>query len=333
MTITVRDFLAHLPAGRRQLTWLAYYTRRGMARVDNAEVRAGRQLIHMMRTSPPDVLFLGDSAVSFVGSSDADRRRLFEMVGDQLGAGVTMHTVHGGSYHAALYDAYLRLLTCSTSRPLVIVPLCNRVRTVPWIEHPTFGHKQATAYLDSLDLASPRWRIRSGLPRPSADDFRRFHALPHHTWVGELTIGDYVTRLKNPQAAGLDELSRMKLLYAYHHGGAVQTGVHLQAVERMGRRIKDLGCAPVVYQTPVPVQKGYELFGSAFSQLAADNFAQLDGAFSKGYGEGARVLQTGVSFATDEFIDPRDGSEHLNEKGRTHLAAEITAEVQSKLEP
>lgn len=330
MTIKARDVAARLPVGRKQLTWLAYYTRRNISRVDNAEVRLGRQLLRVMRTAPPDLLYLGDSALSFVSAADSDTRRLYAMVADQVSP-ASMHVAHGGSFHPALYDAYLRLLTGTPNRPLVIVPLCIRVRTLPWIEHPIFGHKQATSFLSAADPLGAAWRVRSGFPRPTAEQFARFHKLPHHTWAGDLTVGDYITRLKNPKAAGLDADAAMTLLYAYHHGGTVQGGQHLDAVVQLGKRLRELGCRTVVYQTPVPVQKGRELHGPAFGELAARNFAQLDDAYRTGYGEGAEILQTGMDFATSEFIDPRDGSEHLNQTGRLHLATAISNAISIQL--
>ncbi|MCU1658466.1 MAG: hypothetical protein JWO57_3122 [Pseudonocardiales bacterium] len=328
MSASSRDDVPRPPWVRRRLSVGVYHARRTMARLDNAEVRGARQLLTRLRTDPPDVLYLGDSALSFVSPADEDKRRLYTMVGDALGPDVSMHVLHGGSYHPALYTQYLRLAATTGARPLVIVPICVRVRTLPWIEHPIFGHKQATAFLHGLGPHVTPRQVRAGFPRPTPADFSSFHRLPHHTWAGELTVGDYIRRLKDPATHGLDERGRLKLLYAYHHGGLVpDEGEHIEAMTRMGRMLRELGCAVVAYQTPVPVQKGSELHGAQFAELATRNFAVLDAAYRAGLGADAEILQTGTVFGTEEFIDPRDGSEHLNQVGRDRLSEQIVAAV------
>lgn len=327
MKAHLRAGLERLPVGRQQVALAAYHARRHAARVDNPEVRKGRKLLTLLRTAPPDVLYLGDSLVSFISPQDQDVRNLAQLVVDGIGPAGQVHTLHGGSYHPALHDAYVRLIEGTAARPVVVVPLCVRVRTLPWIEHPVFGHRRATDYLAGVDPAGPARQIRAGFPRPTPSEFERFYRLPHHTWAGELTVGDYIRELKaNP--TGDD---RVPMLYAYHHGGAVQTGAAMDDVTRLGRRLRDLGVPTVVYQTPVPVQHGSHIWGEGFRDLAAANFTALDAAFRAGYGEDAEILQTGLIVPTEEFIDPKDASEHVNEKGRARLAEIITTAVHERL--
>ncbi|HSY16198.1 MAG TPA: hypothetical protein VK816_09440 [Jatrophihabitantaceae bacterium] len=322
-----------LPVGQKQLHYALYYSRRALARVDNAEVRGARVLLRTLRKAPPDVLYLGDSAVSFVSPDDHDRRRLYRMVADSLGTEITLHPLHGGSYHPSLFAEYVRLIEAADRRPLVVLPLCVRVRTLPWIEHPVFGHKQATEYLRTVRPTTPAWRVHRGFARPTPADFTAFYPLPHATWAGDLTIGDYIHRLKNPTGNGLSDDDRVKLLYAYHHGGVIeQDSIHLEAITRMATTLRKLGCAVVAYQTPVPVETGNQFYGPAFSALIRRNFELMDAAYLRGIGDGGAILQTGMDFRAEEYIDPRDGSEHLNQKGRLRLAAAITTAVRARLD-
>lgn len=325
-----------LPVGQKQLHYALYYTRRALARVDNAEVRGARVLLKTVRRNPPDVVYLGDSAVSFVSAADDDRRRLYRMVADSLGTDITLHPLHGGSFHPALFAEYARLIAAAKRRPLVVLPLCVRVRTLPWIEHPVFGHKAATEFLRTVGPSTPAWRVRAGFTRPTEADFAKFYPLPHPTWAGQLTVGDYVRTLKNAAETGLNDDDRVKLLYAYHHGGIIEPdSVHLDAITRLATTLRELGCPVVVYQTPVPVETGDIFYGPAFSELIRRNFELLDAAYRRGSGDGdgdgAEILQTGMDFSPAEFIDPRDGSEHLNQSGRLRLAATITAAAQARL--
>jgi hypothetical protein len=332
MSARANGVAPRLPFGRTQAAYAVYYSRRARARLDNPEVKGARVLLSALRESPPDVLYLGDSTTSFVSATDVDRRRLYRMIGDSLGDGVTMHTLHGGSYNPALFNEFLRLAAASPHRPVVVLPLCIRVRTLPWIEHPIFGHKQATRYLTSVAQGTPAWRVRAGFPRPTAAQFAEFYQLPHPTWAGELTVGDYIQTLKNAKAAGLSEADRVRLLYAYHHGGRIEAGTeHLAAVSALGATLRGLGCEFFAYQTPVPVQTGTELYGPEFDELARHNFGLLQEAFLAGAGEQASVLQTGLDFTAEEFIDPQDASEHLNQQGRARLAELIATQVTERL--
>jgi hypothetical protein len=310
---------------RPQIGLLADKVRRQISRFDDAEVRKARRLARLSRADALDVLYLGDSESSFVALYDVDGRQLFRMISDLLGETVRMHTVHGGSYNVPLYSGFLRLVQASESRPLVILPLSIRFRTVPWIEHPVHGRKRAVQFLSELDPNAPLWRIRKGFPPPTPAEWDAFHRLPHPTWAGDWTIGDYVERLKN---AAVRDDDWVKLLYAYHHGGRVPQGSTLDEVTRLGAELRQLGVPVVAYLTPVPFQKGEEFY-PGFSELAQMNFADLEEAFVAGYGPGATVLQTGMVSGTDEFIDWRDGSEHLNEHGRRRLAASIAEAVGS----
>jgi hypothetical protein len=123
----------------------------------------------------------------------------------------------------------------------------------------------------------------------------------------------------------------VKLLYAYHHGGSVVADPSLNAVTALGARLRSLNATVVRYETPVPVEKGEEMYGPGFRELARQNFAAAEEAFVAGYGPGASMVRTGTSYPTTDFIDWRDGSEHLNEHGRLRLADEIATAVAQAL--
>ncbi len=173
--------------------------------------------------------------------------------------------------------------------------------------------------MSTVDAASPLRKIRLGLPAPTTEDFERFRALPFSTWAGDLAIGDYISNLKAPD---LSEDDAARLLYAYHHGGDIVPGKPLDMICALGARLRRLDVPVIAYQTPVPVEKGVELHGQSFYDLAERNFAALEDAFKAGYGD-IDVLQTGLSVPTADFIDWRDGSEHVNQHGRSTIATAV----------
>ena len=241
------------------------------------------------------------------------------MLKDAFGPGVSTHAVHGGSYNPLIFNQFVRLLEGHPARPLVILPLTVRVHTLPWIEHPLYGHRRASRFLSTVDATTPLRKIRKGFAVPAHAEFERFRSLAFPTWAGDLTIGDYIDRLKGKALDG-DDAAR--LLYAYHHGGEIVLGAPLDRLRELGIRLRGLGVPVIVYQTPVPVEKGVELHGPSFLELAERNFAILEDAFVSGYGD-VPVAPTGLSVPTKDFIDWRDGSEHLNDRGRSPIATAV----------
>lgn len=318
---------ARRPRLRPAISRAAGSARQQIARVDNPEVRKARRLARQARTSSMDVLELGDSMVSWTAPHDTDKRPFHRMLKESLGPEATMHVVHGGSYNPPIYNQFIRMLEGRPTRPVVIMPLTPRVRTLPWIEHPAYGLREPTRFLSAVGPETPLRKIRMGSAPVTREEFERFYALKFPTWAGDLTIGDYVRPLK---AGQLGEQEAVRLLYAYHHGGEVEAGSSLDSVRELGERLRRLELPVVVYQTPVPVEKGVELHGSQFYDLAERNFAMLEEAFMAGYGH-VDVLRTGLTAPTSHFIDWRDGSEHLNEHGRSTIATAVVKAAKALL--
>jgi hypothetical protein len=304
-----------------------YNARRTLDRIDNEAVRRGRGLLKRLRSDPPDVAFLGDSALSFVGPQDSDRRRLDAMVADLLGPHTSLKGVDGASYHPDLFDAYLGLLEATPHRPIILLPLCVRVRTPQLMEHPIYGHKKAVQFLRQVDPSRGAWRVRRAWPRPTLSDFEEFRRVSHSTLLGDWTVGDYLERMEASQSSG-DQISRIKTLYAYLHGGLLEAdSPAMESVTRLGRTIRELGCPTVVYQTPVPVETGVTYLGQALADRTSANFAVLNAAYRLGAGEDVEIIESGTAFAESEFIDPTDATEHLNDVGRLRLAEMMVASI------
>jgi hypothetical protein len=151
--------------------------------------------------------------------------------------------------------------------------------------------------------------------------------VPYSTLLGEGIVDDYVSKIHEYGRRGNHD-ERVRMLYAYHHGGLLKAGSpEMEAVTRMGCTLRELGAPSVVYQTPVPVEKAVELFGTEMAERTAASFAVLNAAYRLGAGADAHIIECGTSFSTDEFIDPRDASEHLNETGRRRLTDLIMTQV------
>jgi len=244
-----------------------------------------------------------------------------------------MHVIDGPSFQSDIYNAYLGLLDALDRPPLVIVPLCIRVRFAPWVEHSVHGLKRPTEVIRAIDPKKNAWKIHASFSRPAPSEFAVFQRIPYPNLLPGKAVGDFLGPIREYQRAGDRSEDLVRMLYAYHHGGLLIRGSSaVDSVTQMGRRIRQLGCPAVVYQTPVPIEMGTMLFGPDFESRTRENFAVMNEAYRLGAGEEAEIIESGLSFRTTEFLDPQDATEHLNEHGRRRLSAEIVDAVKTKLE-
>ncbi|MCE5291996.1 MAG: hypothetical protein LLG14_22520 [Nocardiaceae bacterium] len=301
-------------------------------KVDDQRIRNARRLIRAMRKGEgPDVVYFGESTVSWIAGEDVDRRPLHRIVADGLGPTVSSVAIHGGSYHADLLSRFARILTLASRPPVVIAPLWVRGRFNCITQHPVYGHRQVMPFIDNIDLGGSLLRVHQKVAKPSAEEFEAFYRIPFPTIAGDLTIGDYVSRLKDPVFSAEAPAERSKLIFAYHQCSSLATGGELDAVERFGAALRALDCPVVTYQTPISVETGERHYGGAIKELIHDNFAILNKAYEAGLSRDASIILSGTTAPENYFVDPDLADEHLNERGRRWLAEQIVEQVQCAL--
>jgi hypothetical protein len=253
------------------------------------------------------------------------------MIADALAPEARVHVTAGAGYYSTLISAYAGLIKHSGVRPVVVVPLCARLATVAWSTHPNYSYLEAIARIEGFGPDTPISKMRMRTATKSNEQFRRYGAQPITTWAGTGPISEFREPLRDPAAHRLSEDERRKALYAYHHGEAADPDSRPVAeVERMGRVLRDLDVEVVPFETSVPVEEGVALWGEQFRDNAQRTFDILGDAFRRGYGS-IDVLRTGFVVKRSEFIDPADGSEHMNQRGRARVAGHLVEAVQEAL--
>lgn len=301
--------------------------RRWRDRIDNPAVRNARTLLRRLPGDPPDVIYLADSLVLHVAPEDTDRRTLDVMIADQLPQGTSLLTLAGGGFHPRLFRAYFDLFRFSDARPVVITPLSPRLAYDAWAEHPVYGHAVALRTVRNITAPSRFGPIKP-VARPTDADIARHDLKAHPTLLGDLTVGDY-RRVVKQGPHNSDEAQRH--LYAYHHTHLLRAdSQYLQAITDMCARARELGIPHVVYETPYPMERGVELLGPQFREVAEANLAMVRDAARAGNPD-LVPAETGALFGTGDFLDPFDGSEHLNQFGRARMADILTEAVQAQL--
>jgi hypothetical protein len=299
--------------------------RRWRKRLDNPEVRQARLLATRLRAGELDVLHFGASESQYVAPYDTDQRTLPAMITDSLAPGLSVYSVHDAGYHARLFEAYLEIVARYPVQPVVIVGLSVRFGFSAWAHHPEYGFERSLRALTRIDPGSPPWRFHAPVRLTRESDFFEFDRTEYPTVDGTATIGEFRRTLKKSSDSVLTGDARTRRLFAYHQGSQMEAE-YLRRVTSLGARLRELDLAVVVYQLPVPIERGAELLGDALREQVVHNLAFLDEAFIAGYGP-IDILQTGTLLDGSEFVDTNDAIEHANERGRMRMTDLITQAV------
>ena len=307
---------------------LGTYLRKRNKMRDNPEVRQARFLAARLEQGPIDVLHLGASESLFTADYDEDKRTLPQMIAEGLPDGLQMHSVAGAGYHPALFKQYVDIAAARGSRPLVIVGLCIRLGEPAWKYHPEYSYSRPLNALHKIDVAAPSKKFRAVVPLAKQEDFDEHDKREHPTVVGTRTIGEFRRLLKNPESNGLTRDETVKLLLAYHLGATGDLEPeYLADATALGKRLRELDLPVVCYQMPLPIDQAAAVLGEEVRPHMLRRLKDLDDAFKAGYGDDVEIVQSGSGLVTEDFIDPNDGSEHVNEKGRRKITDDVLAAI------
>lgn len=298
-------------------------TRKWASRRDSYEIRKARRLIRDLRAGRPDVLFLGDST-SYAFHFELDVRPVPAMLRPQLGSR-SMFYVGNAGYYADVDDAFLSLVEKSDVRPIVIVPLPNRMYIDNWRHHPAYQYTEEIAAIRALSPADPHVP-RLPATKPPAERFKEFRAMPCTTVLGTFPVSHYIAQLHR---SDLSQEEKSRWWYAYLHGTRVGPQVHIDRLRTMAATLSRLGCPVIAYQSPIDVTTGTRLLGDEWRNVVEGNFSVLEQTFLDVVGPKATVLHTGTAFTPEEFNNPHDAIEHLKSPGRRRLATMLADAVKS----
>lgn len=297
------------------------------------QVRQLRRTARKVRRGEVDVLWLGDSAVFWVGLAEKDQRRLIDMVADGVGPDTQIAAIMNAGYSAALYSEFIRILCTLKERPrAVVVSLCVRTSTSVNVTcHPVYGYTRSLETLRGVDrVGRELWRVGPRHPIGPAD-YERFDALPVVTrWSGPATIGDLRTRLRGDATSNPD-LDTQRAFYDYFHGEVVRPGnAGLDDWGRLGKLLRAYGVPVIAYRVPIPIERGETLYPNEFADHVNANCAAIDAAFAATVGPCVRFVPP-VTHPAGDFLNVGDGIEHLNDGGRRILSQVLATEIRDVL--
>ena len=297
-------------------------------RLDGLEFRTARSLMKRSAEGPLDVVYLGDS-MNFSFGGGGDMRWLSQMLEDELGSSVSMFSLAGGSYHPALWESFISLLPPSRTPRVVIHALSCRLMLAPWALHPLYHYRQQIEVLMAVANGASPMRLRGGFPPPRREEMKAYNELRHPTLLGDLRVADYLSHIRS-EAAGREE--QVRWLYGFHHGGRVPADAPgLAALDHFAETLAERGSHVVAFHAPVCLPRGREVLGDELADIVHENVAMLGSRYREHSGVRTQLSDLTDAFSREEFVDPDDGTEHLNGVGRLRLAQTLADQVRSAL--
>lgn len=281
---------------------------------------------------PPDVLVLGDSVVERVAREDADRRSLAAMVIDGLRLQCEREAVcisHMG-YHTGVYLGLLRVLQITRHRPGVVILALNLRSFGPrWFLDPTWQFHEEIRALERY-LAHPS----RGIPRLPATvidpaDMEAFEATEvdyPETDLGRIGAFHDVIRSNPENAADVNFRWRQIFILHYMHALHRDHPRLVQLDEALGL-LSRLGCSVFCYLTPLNHPAGVEYVGAPFLDAVRRNSAEVRRVAERHRRPGLRFEDFTELVERAGFFSRHEAGEHLNESGRSRLAAAVARKV------
>jgi hypothetical protein len=277
------------------------------------------------------VIIFADSVQTFISPRDTDTRPLWQMISDEAGVTESVLPICGPGYNSRLFAEYSRFLTTTDAKPVVILSLSIRLAKNNCLLHPAFGHQRSSDFLRALPDKPALRSMRARIPLPNDADFEEFYKVPFPTSAGDLTTGDYIARLRDPKAHGLDPEEEFKLRMQYYHEGPLDPdGLYRSRFTEVGKHLQQMGVPVVVYAAPLPIDAIRDVLGEQVLDHAETEYSMLEESIRAGYTSPFEVVRAGHT-PEGELMDPLDASEHLNDIGRMRVAKHVGAAVREAL--
>jgi len=275
--------------------------------------------------TPPEVLLFGDSVHERTSRDDSDLRPIGRMVADSLEGQATVAWICHSAYHAGVYLALSRVLEALSCRPRqVVVPINLRSFSPQWDKDP------ALACGDHVATYS-RWlaaRRRAAGPFQGADvgptrgEFLRSPVVYPGGVARTVADMEMIVRAQPTGREGREQ--RWRDLFVYFQMQPIEpTHRKLQLLAEGGSLLASLGVQPLLYILPVNHEAGARWVGPGFGTAVRRNAGVVVDRLRQLALPGMRLEDWSLSLDIGNFFSDHDPTEHLNERGRAHVAKEI----------
>ena len=288
------------------------------------ELQAKIQEIESIFQLKPDVIYFGDSTLTWTAPSDTVKSSIPDLLETLLPGVVVVKVVHK-AYQMDIYkDKFHFFIRKGLCPRYAVFPINLRSFSPFWERYHWYQFEDEVSLLNSLlqgwiQFYKPLTVFKLNSQRVSSYDY--FHT---KVYVGDMEVGR-IQDYDNPDylVPSDDNMGRqLAIRYMYPLS---EDHRFIRALRDIARMSKEAGIEPIFYITPIDYQSGVRYVGTGFIDQVERNVAFIQSVLLS---EGVQALDLSRSLKTNDFSWPEDDhvvypNEHLKARGRTFVAENL----------
>lgn len=277
-----------------------------------------------------EVLFIADSTNRAYHPEDADKRPISALLAERLGE-VSVAAIDHGAWNTEVYRDVVAFVGASERRPRGMVFVLNARSFLPgWAKRPGWQFERERFALRHPWLAT-LWQPLAVFKAVDAVSVSEAEFRSTPVRIGAEVVGSVRDFLPpgDPDSDTLaltedDMLRRMTCNYL----GAIQPdSPRLAALLEIVELCEEFDIVPLFYVTPVDVETGEARLPGFAASVTANSRLLVDALKARG----APALDLSLMLDAEFFSWSRSLNEHLDERGKAHVAAALAEALGSLL--
>lgn len=269
-------------------------------------------------SAPTDVLFLSASVNWFTAPGDNDRRKVSEILADELQ--VEVAEIDHAAYHLGVFDGICRYSSRTGSSPERhwVVSVNLRSFSNHWLLRPRWRFDELSRFLHGEEPSSSP--VTDWTRRLIARPLRTFKAIPDpkaQYLNAPVFDGDRRVGTVSDVESSVEPLDHIIDRYA---GTIHPDSERVQQLTALARCARQGGLRILFFVPPVDHEYCKAHYGDAFTERLRRNVTTLRGVLSD---EGFELLDLSESLSSAHFAHDGRPDEHLTEGGRQSLARSL----------
>ena len=273
------------------------------------------------------VVLFGDSVSMRIAREDIDKRKLQEMVEQELSLrNISSNYFSGKGFHLRLFRHFISAMRNNDKKPaLLVFPVNMRCFSPQWMYHPRWQFEK------EIRIFCKKFKIPYTGPvakfPDNPEEYRKIPMICHESNFS--AIGDFLKVIKKKE--GLDDneiLFRRRQLFIFHY--MYKLSSDNDRLCSLNKIIKENNFRLLLYFTPLNYSGGSDLLGNAFSGVIEEHKKIImNGVLQAQANQNNIYIKDYIKlFDSSYFFSKYDPTEHLNESGRKRLSILLAEDIE-----
>lgn len=225
-----------------------------------------------------------------------------------------------------IYHALLSLLDVTRRKPrLVVLPINIRSFSPQWDLEPSWQFDREIKLIDEYISSHKKHIPVINKLSSGSFDYERFDATTvKYPLTAFDTIGQFRLVINGKPRTEEQFRFRKKQIFIFHYLHKLSVAhPKIKALTQLVKKISAWDVRLLIYITPVNSQAGDRYVGDQFSELFKANIQVIHKILNPYLSSKMKLLDLSSVLPPDDFFNPGDPTEHLNENGRLFLASKL----------